>query len=188
MIIFGLGNPGLKYRATRHNAGYTFLDNFARHRKIKFRSQQGFQIAKTRIAGHKVSLVKPRCFMNDSGYAISTYLARKQDEIMIILDDINLPLGRIRLRKKGSDGGHLGLRSIINTLEFSDFARLRIGVGRSDMAVVDHVLNRFTRTEEKILRKIIEKGIIGIEKIFKQDFVKAQNYINSIKVEDQGIR
>jgi PTH1 family peptidyl-tRNA hydrolase len=180
MIIFGLGNPGLRYRATRHNAGYTFLDNFARYRKIKFRSQQGFRTAETKIAEHKVILVKPRCFMNDSGFAISTYLAKRQDEIMIVLDDINLPLGRIRLRKKGSDGGHLGLRSIINALGFSDFARLRIGVGRSDMAVIDHVLNRFTRSEAKILRKIIEKGIIGIERIFNQDFVKAQNYINAI--------
>ncbi|MGB3340810.1 MAG: aminoacyl-tRNA hydrolase [bacterium] len=184
MIIFGLGNPGLKYRATRHNAGHIFLDRFARHRKVKFRSQRGFRIAKTKIAEHKVILVKPRCFMNDSGHAVSSYLSKKQDRIMIILDDINLPLGRIRLRKKGSDGGHLGLRSIINTLGFSDFPRLRIGVGRSDMDIINHVLNRFTRVEEKVLREVIENGIIGVEAIFRQDFVKAQNYINAINIHD----
>jgi PTH1 family peptidyl-tRNA hydrolase len=184
MVIFGLGNPGLKYRTTRHNAGYIFLEKFAKHRKVKFRNERGFKIAKTKIAGHNLVLVKCRCFMNDSGHAVSSYLSNKQDKIMIILDDINLPLGRIRLRRKGSDGGHLGLRSIINILGFSDFARLRIGVGRSDIAVIDHVLNRFTRVEEKILQKVIQNGITGLELIFRQGFVKAQNYINAIDLQE----
>lgn len=188
MIIFGLGNPGLKYRSTRHNAGHIFLNSMARHRKVKFHRQQGFQIAKTRIAKQEVILVKPQCFMNDSGHAVASYLKKNQEEILIVLDDINLPLGRIRLRKKGSDGGHLGLRSIIKTLSFSDFARLRIGVGRSGMDIIDHVLERFTRREKRVLKKVIEKGIIGVETIFKKDFGKAQNYINSIKIEDQAIR
>jgi PTH1 family peptidyl-tRNA hydrolase len=126
--------------------------------------------------------------MNDSGLAVADYLQKSQDDMMIILDDINLPLGRIRLREKGSDGGHLGLRSIINTLGFSDFARLRIGVGRADMDIINHVLNRFTRVEEKILREVIKNGIIGVEAIFRQNFLKAQNYINGIKIEDQGMR
>ena len=180
MIIFGLGNPGVKYRATRHNAGHMFLDKFARHRKVKFRTKPGFRIARTKIAGHNITLVKPQCFMNESGPAIANYLHKKQNNIMVVVDDINLPIGRIRLKEKGSDGGHLGMRSIIYTLGFSNFTRLRIGIGRSDENIIDHVLSRFSRDEKKTLQKVIKNGVIGIELIFRQDFMKAQNYINGI--------
>ena len=185
MVIFGLGNPGIKYRATRHNAGHLFLDKFAQLRKVKFRSKQGFRTAKTKIAGHNVILVKPRCFMNDSGPAVASFLHNRHDEIMVILDDINLPLGKIRLRKRGSDGGHLGMRSIINSLGSSDFARLRIGVGKADENIIGHVLNRFARGEKKILREVIFSGVIGIELIFRKNFAAAQNYINGIDLTEE---
>lgn len=180
MIIFGLGNPGLKYRGTRHNAGHIFLNKLALQRRVQFRTKQGYRIAKTRIARHNVTLVKPLCFMNVSGTAIARFLHNKQDDIMIILDDINLPMGLIRLKKKGSDGGHLGLRSVISALGSSDFTRLRIGVGRPDNNIIDYVLNRFSRDEKKILQQVIRNGVTGIELLFRQGFTKAQNYINGI--------
>lgn len=180
MIIFGLGNPGLRYRATRHNAGYLFLDRFAKHRNIKYHTARGFRIATTRIASRKIQLVKPQCFMNDSGLAISRFVEDSQHTILVVVDDINLPLGRIRLREKGSDGGHLGLRSIIDELKSSDFPRLRIGIGLSDKSVTYHVLSRFTRPEKKILWQVIDNGIIGIEILFRKGFLKAQDHINSI--------
>jgi PTH1 family peptidyl-tRNA hydrolase len=122
--------------------------------------------------------------MNESGYAVSNFLEGRIEPLMIILDDINLPLGKIRLRNKGSDGGHLGLRSIIKALGTTDFARLRIGVGRSMEDAASYVLDRFTREEKTILRKVLDQGIVGVEMIFKQNFVKAQNYINAVDLQD----
>jgi len=184
MIIFGLGNPGLRYRGTRHNAGYIFLNRLAKHRSARFHQHQGFRTAKLKIAGHSITLVKPQCFMNDSGAAVAKFLSDKPDEFVIVLDDINLPLGKLRLRRRGSDGGHLGLRSIIDTLDSSNFPRMRIGVGRSGEDVARHVLSLFSRTEKKILRGVIDEGITGMETMFRHGFVKAQNFINSVNLLD----
>lgn len=184
MIIFGLGNPGLRYRATRHNAGAVFLNTFAKQKKVRFRRHQSFRKAKLRIAGYNITLVKLQCFMNNSGGAVAYVLGKKPDDFLIILDDINLPLGKLRLRKSGSDGGHLGLRSIVNTLDSSTFPRLRIGVGRSGGDVARHVLSPFTRAERKLLRCVIDEGIKGMETMFRDGFAKAQNFINSVNLLD----
>lgn len=184
MIIFGLGNPGLKYRATRHNAGAEFLNTFARQKNVRFRQHQGFRKAKLRIAGYNITLVRLQCFMNDSGGAVAYVLGKKPDDFLVILDDINLPLGKLRLRKSGSDGGHLGLRSIVDTLDSSNFPRLRIGVGRSGGDVARHVLSPFSRAERKLLRSVIDEGIKGMETMFRDGFVKAQNHINGIDIHE----
>ena len=186
MIIFGLGNPGLRYRGTRHNAGYIFLNRLAKHRSARFHQRQGFRTAKLKIAGHNITLVKPQCFMNDSGAAVAKFLSDKPDEFVIVLDDINLPLGKLRLRRRGSDGGHLGLRSIIDTLDSSNFPRVRIGVGRSGEDVALHVLSPFSRAEKKILRGVIDEGITGMETMFRDGFAKAQNYINGIDLHESA--
>jgi PTH1 family peptidyl-tRNA hydrolase len=181
MTIFGLGNPGLKYRSTKHNAGYIFLDKISRTYRKRFTTKRGYKLEKIKIRGHHINLIKPICWMNQSGFAISSILQKIDDEFLIVLDDFNLSLGRIRLRSKGSDGGHLGLRSIINELGRSNFLRLRIGIGYpEDQDVVSYVLTKFTRKDKKILMSVIEKGIKGIEIMLKEGFAKAQNYINSI--------
>jgi PTH1 family peptidyl-tRNA hydrolase len=183
MIIFGLGNPGLRYRATRHNAGAVFLKAFAKQKNVRFRKYQGFRTAKLKIAGYNITLVKLQCFMNNSGGAVAYVLGKKPDDFLIILDDINLPLGKLRLRKSGSDGGHLGLRSIVNTMDSSSFPRLRIGVGRSGEDVARYVLSPFSRAERKLLRRVIDEGIKGMETMFRDGFAKAQNDINAIDLE-----
>ena len=180
MIIFGLGNPGLKYRSTRHNAGYMFLDNMARLHKKRWRTHQGYKIAKINISGNIINLIKPICWMNQSGIATGTILQEIDEDFLVVLDDLNLPLGKIRLKSKGSDGGHLGLRSIINALNYSAFPRLRIGIGYPDKDAVSFVLSPFKRKEKKVLRSLIRKGIEGIEILVKKDFTKAQNYINGV--------
>ena len=184
MIVFGLGNPGLRYRATRHNAGAVFLNTFAKQKKVRFRWHQSFRKAKLRIAGYNITLVKLQCFMNNSGGAVAYVLGKKPDDFLIILDDINLPLGKLRLRKSGSDGGHLGLRSIVDALDSSNFPRLRIGVGRSGGDVARHVLSPFSRAERKLLRCVIDEGIKGMETMFRDGFAKAQNYINGIDIHE----
>jgi PTH1 family peptidyl-tRNA hydrolase len=186
MTIFGLGNPGLEYRSTRHNAGYMFLEKLARLQRKKFVTHRGYKLATITIAEHSINLIKPLCWMNQSGPTVSKIRQKITDEFLVVVDDFNLPLGKIRLRSRGSDGGHLGLRSIINSLESSAFPRLRIGVGCPDRDVVSYVLSSFTTEEKKILVSIIEKGIQGIEIMFKENFVKAQNYINSVNLLDSN--
>jgi len=179
MIIFGLGNPGVRYRSTRHNVGYVFLSRLARVQKRKFLLHKGYKIAKIKIARKTINLIKPSCWMNQSGIVVAQVLQEIAQDFLIVLDDVNLPLGKIRMRSRGSDGGHLGLRSIINTLNSSNFPRLRIGIGCSN-DVTSYVLSSFKPKEKKILKSVIEQGIGGIEIMLKQSFAKAQNYINAI--------
>lgn len=180
MIIFGLGNPGLKYRSTKHNAGYIFLDRFAKPFKKRFRTKQGYKIVKIKITKNVVYLIKPQCWMNQSGNAVSEILQEIDGDFLVVVDDVNLPVGKIRLKSRGSDGGHLGLRSIIDSRGNSNFPRLRIGIGCPINDVADYVLSPFKRREKKILMLVIEKGIKGIEVLVKDNFTKAQNYINAI--------
>ena len=131
----------------------------------------------------QVILIKTKCWMNQCGYIIRDILGEKKCDFMIVLDDINLPLGKIRLRSKGSDGGHLGLRSIIDMLETSNFPRLRIGIGRPQMDAADYVLKRFNAAEHRILSKVMGESIRGLRILISDGFVKAQNYINAVHIE-----
>lgn len=180
MIIFGLGNPGTHYRSTRHNVGYLLLNRFARLYKKKFRRRRDYKVATIKIARKTIHLIKPVCWMNQSGMVVANALCEKTEEFLIVVDDINLPLGKIRIRRRGSDGGHLGLRSIIHALENSDFPRLRLGIGRSHEEVTTYVLSPFTSKEKKIINAVVEQGIRGIEIFVKRGFEPAQNYINTV--------
>jgi len=180
MIIFGLGNPGSEYRSTRHNAGHILLDYMAKQQKKRFSTRKGYKINQVKLRGEKIRLIKPFCWMNQSGVAIAQILKTYQDKFLVIVDDINLPLGRMRLRAKGSDGGHLGLRSIINSLNSDDFPRLRIGIGQPFCDAALYVLARFDKDEQAVLKSIIEHAVKGMGIMIKEGFEKAQNYINAI--------
>jgi PTH1 family peptidyl-tRNA hydrolase len=184
MNIFGLGNPGHRYRLTRHNAGYLFCDKMVKMYHKRYAVRRGYKCATVKIGRKSINLIKPLCWMNQSGRAIAGILEKYDGDFMVVLDDLNLPLGKIRLRNRGSDGGHLGLRSIITSLDRSDFPRLRIGIGCSEDDVITYVLTTFTRREKKVLNTVIEEGITGIEIMFRKGFTEAQNYINSVNVLD----
>jgi PTH1 family peptidyl-tRNA hydrolase len=184
MIIFGLGNPGQKYRLTRHNAGYVFLDRLARSFRKRFSRKKHFRITTFRFKGTELELIKPNCWMNQCGIKIKAVLGEVKPKFMVVVDDINLPLGKLRLRSKGSDGGHLGLRSVIDELQTENFPRLRIGVGQPQIDAADYVLGRFSAAERRILNKVMSQGVRGIRILLSEDFVKAQNYINSINIGD----
>ncbi|MDH4210497.1 MAG: aminoacyl-tRNA hydrolase [candidate division WOR-3 bacterium] len=183
MIIFGLGNPGLKYRRTRHNAGYLFLEQLARTSKKRFVDKRQYRQTKLRIRNTPVQLVKPNCWMNQCGLVVRDLLRGEKDDFLVVLDDVNLPLGRMRLRSNGSDGGHLGLRSLIDSLGTCDFPRLRIGIGQPSIDTEDYVLESFNSGEMRILVRVLKHGIEGIRILVRDGFVKAQNHINSIKIE-----
>ena len=163
-LIVGLGNVGDSYRNTRHNIGFKILDALASASNISFEPNRYADTSKFKIKGRPVVLVKPTTFMNLSGKAVNYYLQSEKIEsenLLIITDDIALPFGKLRFRTKGSDGGHNGLKHIIQTLNSSTFSRIRFGVGSefSKGKQVDYVLGQWSDEEESEIQKRVDTAI-----------------------------
>ena len=169
-VIVGLGNPGSKYELTWHNIGFQILDRFALIHKMKFNSsKRDYNYSEGVMNSSDFFLVKPATFMNLSGEAVSDFLSDhplELENMLVLVDDVNLPVGDIRLRKSGSDGGHNGIKSIIYSLENDSFPRLRFGIGnrfeKGEMA--NFVLAKFSREEFETVNKSIEFSVELIEK------------------------
>ena len=153
-LIVGLGNPGSEYEWSRHNLGFMLIDKLAKDAQVEVRRREcNGLIGRTQIEGANVLLVKPQTYMNLSGQTVSCLLAKhaseSESQLIVISDDLALPLGKIRIRERGSAGGHNGLKSIIGALGTEEFARLRVGVGRGDgrRDLADHVLAKFDPQE-----------------------------------------
>jgi len=147
-VVVGLGNPGKQYHATRHNVGFAVVDGLAAAPTAgKFQSRFQAQVCEIQEGEQKVLLVKPETFMNLSGRSVRQivdFYQLEMTDLLVVCDDVNLPLGKLRARSKGTHGGHNGLRDIQQHLGTTDYARLRIGVGASEKGeLVDHVLGRF---------------------------------------------
>jgi peptidyl-tRNA hydrolase, PTH1 family len=180
-LIVGLGNPGLKYSHTRHNVGFDVIEILAKRHKVRLRG-----LGRKAITGEfsynseQIILVKPMTYMNLSGDAIFD-LFRKHNpfpsDMIVIFDDMDLPLGKIRIRPSGSAGGHNGMKSIIHRLGTNEFPRLRIGIGRSDEAI-DHVLSHFNRNERKIIEQTLQTSADAIERILADGLDLAMNIYN----------
>lgn len=184
-IIVGLGNPGDKYFHTRHNAGFLTLDYIAEKLSCKInKSKFKALVGEADMAGHRVLLLKPQTFMNLSGDAVSEAAAFYKipaENIIVISDDVNLDVGRMRVRKDGSDGGQKGLRSIILRISSDKFPRVRLGVGKKphpDYDLADWVLSEFSKDEQKLLFECFEKAYQGIEKILVGDVDTAMQICN----------
>ena len=183
--IVGLGNPGLKYENTRHNAGFITIDYLARKydidvRKIKFKSLIGQGV----ISGQKIMLVKPQTYMNNSGEAlreIFNYFDFDHDKLIVIYDDIDIDFGSIRIRKKGSAGTHNGMKSIIYNLKFDDFPRIKVSVGKKPeyMDLANFVLSGFTKEEAKIIEDEVILAGDAIKMIIEEGIEKAMSIYNS---------
>ena len=163
-LIIGLGNVGDSYRNTRHNIGFKILDVLASASNISFEPNRYADTSKLKIKGRPVFLVKPTTFMNLSGKAVNYYLQSEKIEpenLLIITDDLALPFGTLRMRTKGSDGGHNGLKHIIQTLNSTSFSRIRFGVGNefSKGKQVDYVLGQWSNKEESVLQERVDTAI-----------------------------
>ena len=163
-LIIGLGNVGDSFRGTRHNIGFKILDALASASNISFEPNRYADTSKLKIKGRTLVLVKPTTFMNLSGKAVNYYLQSEKIEpknLLIITDDLALPFGTFRLRTKGSDGGHNGLKHIIQTLNSTRFSRIRFGVGNefSKGKQVDYVLGQWSEEEECALQERIDTAI-----------------------------
>lgn len=186
-MIVGLGNPGVKYEATRHNAGFWAIDELSERHHIPVRRKRNNSlIGNARIAGEQVLLVKPLTYMNLSGEAIrelADYYNIPTEDILIIYDDIDIPFGSVRIRKSGSAGSHNGMRSIVKELGENHFPRVRISVGRPQerIPLADYVLSVPTEKEMKVLEKCVFRAADGVEFFLKDGIENAMNKINGLE-------
>ncbi|MDB6039267.1 MAG: pth, partial [Verrucomicrobiales bacterium] len=165
-LIVGLGNPGREYAGTRHNAGFLALEKFAERLKAGWKQEDKFQarIARSEYCGQKLVLCQPQTFMNSSGIAVlktADYFKIPLNRLLVSVDDADLPFGEIRLRQSGSSGGHHGLDSVQSHLGSKDYARQRIGIGRTASGVRDihgHVLGRFNEEDRILLEKVLVRA------------------------------
>lgn len=183
-IIVGLGNPGSEYSATRHNIGFMVVDELAHRWNIEnWREKFGALIAEYRTGPEQVLLVKPQTYMNLSGTAVGP-LARwykvPPEDMIVVYDDLDLPVGRLRLRLKGGSGGHRGIESLLVHVGQDSFVRVRTGIGRppAGREVVNHVLTRFSPEEEPLIKEALTKAADAIECILKEGANKAMNKFN----------
>lgn len=187
-FIVGLGNPGLQYENTRHNAGFMTIDYLANKydidvRKAKHKSLYGQGV----IFGHKVILIKPQTYMNNSGEAIrefKNFYKFDIDKLIVIYDDIDIDFGTIRIRKKGSAGSHNGMKSIIYQIQDDKFPRIKIAVGKKPeyMNLANFVLSGFSKEEVSIIEDEIRLAAEAIEIMLDSDIERAMNKCNSIKL------
>lgn len=181
-LVAGLGNPGPQYAGTRHNLGFMVIDELGRQLGVpRSRARFRSEIAEGFIGGEKLILVKPQTFMNLSGHAVReavNWYHADLDEMLIIIDDLALPFGTLRIRPSGSAGGHNGLQSVIEQIGSSAVPRLRIGIGHDEGATVARVLSRFSRDEERVLPAILEAARRCVTTWAEDGTTAAMNHCN----------
>ena len=189
-IIVGLGNPGREYHNTRHNIGFDVIDRLAEKENISvIESKHKALIGRGYVAGEKVILAKPQTYMNLSGESVRAlvdyYKVDEESELIVISDDISLDVGQIRIRKKGSAGGHNGLKNIIAHLGHDQFYRIKMGVGEKPKGydLADYVLGHFTGEERKVMDEAADRAVEAIHMILTEDIDKAMNHYNTKKHE-----
>jgi PTH1 family peptidyl-tRNA hydrolase len=184
-LIVGLGNPGPEYQNTRHNVGFRVIDTLAtRHRIDARKMEKRALVGYGKIGDTGVLLAKPQTFMNLSGESIAPLMRMVElgpADVIVVYDDMDLPVGRLRLRADGSAGGHNGIKSLIQHLQTSSFPRVRIGVGRpgGDKAAVEHVLSKFGRDEIAPIQDAIERAADAAEAILTDGIERAMNRFNT---------
>jgi PTH1 family peptidyl-tRNA hydrolase len=187
-LVAGLGNPGAKYEQTRHNAGFWFVDELARRCSTQFRSESKYKsdVARCTVDGKDCRLQKPMDFMNRSGQSVAAlagFYRIPRNAILVVHDDLDLPVGTIKLKKGGGHGGHNGLRDLVSHLGGNDFLRLRIGIGhpghRDD--VVDYVLKNASREDRGLMDQAIDDAISVMPQIIAGDIEAAMKALHTAK-------
>lgn len=182
-LIVGLGNPGEEYAGTRHNCGFMVIDRLASKLNVDV-DQNKFKglYAKVKYHGEDIILLKPQTYMNLSGEsvnAVMNFFKIDKEDLLVIYDDLDMPVGKLRLRKTGSAGGHNGIKNIIAHLNSQDFKRIRVGIDRHKyMNVADYVLSRFSKVESEAIEQGIENAANAVLDYLDNDFNHAMNYYN----------
>lgn len=188
-LIVGLGNPGPEYEKTRHNVGWQVVDAFAKKFRIDLTKHEKNALTGTgRVAGGSVMVAKPLTYMNLSGDAVRLLLNAYIDattDMIVVYDDIDLPLGKLRIRPNGSAGTHNGMRSIIGTIGSENFPRLRIGIGQGEGKLRDYVLDEFSAEEQPVVDKAIERAVDALLLFVRGDLKRAMNAFNRNEVKSE---
>ena len=182
-LIVGLGNPGKEYEKTRHNTGFMILDQFAKDMGMKFSTKMNGMYAKGKIDGESFILLKPLSYMNLSGIVVKQYVDYykvKPSDILVIHDDLDLELGKVRIRSKGSSGGHNGIKNIIVHLNSEEFKRIRVGIGKDEnISTIDYVLGKFNDEALKVLEENYDRVFGAIDDFINGvDFHKIESKYN----------
>ncbi len=195
-IIAGLGNPGRKYEATRHNLGFrvveSLFDSAGCSGLAEWKTSDDLQVAEVAIAGERRFLLKPQSFMNRSGEPLASFLRYRNiavHKLVVVHDELDLPLGALRIKRGGGDGGHNGIRSVTQQLGTNDFVRVRLGIGRPvpmgaqgqgpAPEVSDWVLGKFSGEESTIADKLVERGAVAVEELLRGSLESAQRLYNT---------
>jgi PTH1 family peptidyl-tRNA hydrolase len=182
-LIAGLGNPGKKYLRTRHNIGFLVVEEIAKRHAIDFKERVQYRIGRGSIDGMDVLLLEPLLYMNNSGVAVKDASGRfniPPGNLIVIHDDLDMEVGKVRIRRKGSSGGHKGVESIIQKLSSKDFPRLKIGIGREgDVTPEDYVLSKFRKNEIARIKDAVEKASDAVTTIIFDGVEKAMNKFNA---------
>ncbi len=179
-VVFGLGNPGLKYKNTRHNAGFQVVDVLCKRHGIKLKTTKfDAQAGQGMIGTQKVMLVKPTTYMNNSGYAVDgilNYYDVPPERAIVLYDDVDIAFGALRIREKGSAGTHNGMRSILSYLKTGDFPRIRIGIGKANISMVGHVLGKFD--DKEAAQALFDRAADACECLIAEGVAAAQAKYN----------
>jgi len=182
-LFCGLGNPGERYKDTRHNFGFLVIDNFAKKHNLNFKFYKELE-SEAAFYKDKAILVKPLTYMNISGRAVKKWITKENiplTNLLVIYDDLDLPLGKIKILPKGGAGGHKGMLSIIESLETTEFPRMRLGIGKpSNGSVINYVLSPFLDEEKPKVIKVLEISSSALEDILNLGFFKTMTKYNSL--------
>jgi len=187
VLIVGLGNPGKKFQKTRHNLGFRVIDEFKRKNNFPdfvLKKELNSLISAKKITGQKIILAKPQTFMNNSGLAVKSlihFYKIKPQNVVVIHDDIDLPLGKIKVVKNRGSGGHKGVESVIKALKTKNFIRFRLGIQPKKgkpKKVENFVLQNFTKEEEKIIKELLKLTVKGLETFLKEGVEKTMTQLN----------
>jgi PTH1 family peptidyl-tRNA hydrolase len=182
LLLVGIGNPGEKYKGTRHNIGFRCIDVIAERAGIRLNDKRkDVELGQGNIAGRQVVLAKPRTFVNKSGAAaryLATRFGTRPFGMLVLIDDLDLPVGRMRLRASGGSGGHNGLNSINADLSTQDYPRLRIGISRPTSGAIAHVLGGFSKEEEELMVETLTKAAEAAEAWVENGIEYAMNQFN----------
>ena len=180
-LIVGLGNPGTQYEGTRHNIGFMIVDSFLDELKLgPYKEKFSGLVAQGNFEKERIAILKPLTYMNESGTAVHKildYCKILSDDMIVVHDDIDLPFGRIKIKFGGGDGGHNGIKSIIEELGSNNFGRIRVGIGR-DRDVTKHVLSNFSKTEKETISLTIQQSIEVMKSIMVNGYEKTMNTFN----------
>jgi len=183
-VVVGLGNPGRRYAGTRHNAGFAFIKRIAKEWKVKLRKKRYFsKVVEIKKENERVLLATPHTYMNKSGMAVKNILevrGIKPERLIVVFDDLDIPLGEIRIRKRGGPGTHKGMNSIVQEIQTTEYPRIRVGIGplEPDEDAVNYVLSPFDKSEEPLLEEGLKKAQEALEMILSGNVEEAMNIYN----------